>query len=733
MMPPMETPSTNAEKTPRLSLIACSRNDNWQGNSLWRLQTALNYAALQVAKLGRLEDVEIIVTDWGSAAKLCEAVRLTADAARIVRFLNVPTELATEKQKDSPFAEVIALNAAARRSRGDYIGRIDQDILVGRRFLEWFFAAIESPDSPFPIGSTAMISNRRRIPYDFSVRCLPLPIIQRYLTLFHWLLPRMYRRPSEKYWEVYVGILLMHRNLWESAGGYDETFVYYGCMEFEFFLRLLQRFGGVDLTTLVGCSFYHLDHVRTWSVWEAQTRPLNPERTPEDPPAEFHPNGNDWGLAAYDIPLVGPPSDALLSDSEVKWRASMIAKLALGSVEGTIQPLFRIAAEKAARRIAALRGAMTVSRGTVAPLGRFVRRVERALRPQPRVPSRAPGEWSRERIAAAVNVTPRRPAEPPTVEERLASAQEAPIAAADAAAPQAPGPSLRGSPGLPPEKAAEISAALRDNRLILTDYPYYPHERPLAITAAGQRIAARFEREEARYAETLRGIARYVENLSRIPRTTAAPLAPFWDNPWFPPFDAASLYGLIAGGRPDRYIEVGSGISTRFAHQAIRDMGLRTRIISIDPHPHNSVDGLCDRVIPSRMEDLPASFWADLSASDMLFVDSSHRSFPASDVTVFFTEVMPGLPPGIVYGLHDVFLPNDYPEAWKERYYNEQYLLMAYLLGGAGQDTTLLPVRWAASNPSLYSILEPLWQRNHLFDGMQISGGCYWVQRGSGA
>jgi len=284
--------------------------------------------------------------------------------------------------------------------------------------------------------------------------------------------------------------------------------------------------------------------------------------------------------------------------------------------------------------------------------------------------------------------------------------------------------------GVSGEQLTAIGYAFQDHRMILTDYPYYPHERQLANAAAGRILAERFEAEELGYAETLRGIARHIEGLSRIPRDATEKLAPLWDNPWFPPFDGATLYGLIAETRPGRYIEVGSGISTRFARQAIIDLELSTKIISIDPHPHNPVEGLCDEIIVSRMEDMPGAFWEGLSPSDMLFIDNSHRSFPASDVTVFFSEVMPALPAGILYGMHDIFLPNDYPDAWKERFYNEQYLLMTYLLGGAGTDSIVLPVNWSIGRKELFAILQPLFDQERLFAGTNIAGGCFWLRRG---
>ena len=113
------------------------------GNSRWRLTTALNYVAQNVEEFGREGDVEILVADWGSEIPLREVLQLSPAAARIVSFIVIPPEIAHPLQKDSPFAEVLALNAAARRARGEYIGRVDQDTLVGKRFLEVFFELYE--------------------------------------------------------------------------------------------------------------------------------------------------------------------------------------------------------------------------------------------------------------------------------------------------------------------------------------------------------------------------------------------------------------------------------------------------------------------------------------------------------------------------------------------------------------------------------------------------------------
>jgi hypothetical protein len=160
---------------------------------------------------------------------------------------------------------------------------------------------------------------------------------------------------------------------------------------------------------------------------------------------------------------------------------------------------------------------------------------------------------------------------------------------------------------------------------------------------------------------------------------------------------------------PPRLIEIGSGNSTKFARRAIADHGLRTRIESIDPAPRAEIDAICDRVIRSPLEELDPSFFAAVEPSDVVFFDGSHRALTNSDCVAFFLDVLPYLPPGVLVHLHDIFLPLDYPPDWSNRFYSEQYLLAAYLLGGHGGCEIVLPVSFIGSDPQLYAIT-PLWE-----------------------
>ena len=142
--------------------------------------------------------------------------------------------------------------------------------------------------------------------------------------------------------------------------------------------------------------------------------------------------------------------------------------------------------------------------------------------------------------------------------------------------------------------------------------------------------------------------------------------------------DAEIYAALIADRRPGTILEIGAGYSTRIARRTISTLELESTISVIDPEPRAAIDTVVDRFVPKRVEDAAAEL-LQLGASDILFVDSSHVARSGSDVPLLFGEVIPRLPPGVLVHVHDVFLPWDYPEAYRRRLYTEQYVLQALL------------------------------------------------------
>jgi len=332
---------SSISKQPVLSLLCCSRNDQYMGNSLWRLQTALNFVAQSVFEVGREADVEVLVTDWDSEIPLHTVLRLSPNAARLVSFIIVPPALAKQIQGDSPFSEVYAFNAAARRSNGQYVGRIDQDTLVGTRFLRTFFELYEGKRQlDVPLDTALMLSNRYQIPYRFASRCPSFWEVDRFIRWFgQYLDGEMFHLSPHLFLRSYVGIWLVHRDVWHECGGYNERMKYYDWMETEMILRLMQQeYKVVDLGKLVNYDFYHLEHFPSVVPWSTYTnRKTNPGLDLENPPElDFQPSGEGWGLIKYPLEMVryAPPRNAVataLSDQpRFKWPSFALLLLSTG-------------------------------------------------------------------------------------------------------------------------------------------------------------------------------------------------------------------------------------------------------------------------------------------------------------------------------------------------------------------------------------------------------------------
>jgi hypothetical protein len=175
---------------------------------------------------------------------------------------------------------------------------------------------------------------------------------------------------------------------------------------------------------------------------------------------------------------------------------------------------------------------------------------------------------------------------------------------------------------------------------------------------------------------------------------------------------------------PKTYLEVGSGFSTRFARRAVTDGALQTKIVSLDPHPRANIAQLCDTIVRQRLEDADLSIFDQLQAGDVVTFDGTHRSFVNSDVTVFFLEVLPRLPRGVLVHVHDIYLPYDYPPGMP--FYNEQYLLASYIVAG-GKLEIVLPNTYVSRNPELRAPIEHV-ATKALVAGVEISGCGFWVR-----
>jgi hypothetical protein len=324
----------------KLTFVLCSRNDGYGGNSLWRLQTTLNFLGHQAAASGRADQVEVIVSDWGSANPLRTAVRLSPEASGITRFLEVPADVARARQKDSVFAEVIANNAAIRRATGDYIARIDQDTLVGLPFLSKFSDLVERATlDGIDLRRAVMFVGRRSVPFAFTRTSPELERVLSFVNRYGRVLPREGQR-QEPWFDAPVGAIVLHRDLWQQYRGYDESLLYWGFMETDLVFRLASSQPIVDLDRALGCDFFHLAHSLR------RKRFTSRRKNPRTRPSVTCPNDESWGLRDERIESRAAPGDVAISGNgnnasgarlgdlaavagEIVWEAGMAAARAI--------------------------------------------------------------------------------------------------------------------------------------------------------------------------------------------------------------------------------------------------------------------------------------------------------------------------------------------------------------------------------------------------------------------
>ena len=220
---------------------------------------------------------------------------------------------------------------------------------------------------------------------------------------------------------------------------------------------------------------------------------------------------------------------------------------------------------------------------------------------------------------------------------------------------------------------------------------FIPYRHAEGLPAAGRSdaypaAAAILAAAAPEFLSRLAALDDFADDFARI-AADAAP-GPRWDQDWFPTLDAAIAYGFVRELAPARIVEVGSGHSTRFLMRGAADAGSALALTAIDPAPRAGLtapSGVRLEILRDRVERLGPEAYSALGAGDLLSIDSSHLLLPGSDVDFLLGSVLPSLPLGMTVQIHDIFLPDDYPEDWRWRGYNEQLGVLPLLLGSDWQ------------------------------------------------
>lgn len=260
-------------------------------------------------------------------------------------------------------------------------------------------------------------------------------------------------------------------------------------------------------------------------------------------------------------------------------------------------------------------------------------------------------------------------------------------------------------------------------KALFLDYPVSPVPRYGFGHEPHRRLTSILNQNRQKYKDLLGDFSKFETTIEQIPYEMVDRVDPFWNNGFFPALDALALYCIIALTKPARYLEIGSGNSTKFARKSIRDNKISTKIICIDPKPRAEIKGIADEIIYSPLESIDLSIFSMLETNDILFIDGSHRCFMNSDVTTVFLDIIPELARGIKIHFHDIFIPYDYPPEIKECFYSEQYLLAVMLLSQY-KSNVLFPGFFIQNDKELMYILDPITMKlNHT----SFHGASFWI------
>ncbi len=212
---------------------------------------------------------------------------------------------------------------------------------------------------------------------------------------------------------------------------------------------------------------------------------------------------------------------------------------------------------------------------------------------------------------------------------------------------------------------------------------------------------------------------------------SADPTEYYASNDQYPPLDAWVLAGILEHFATGRMIEIGCGFSTLIGARTNRErLAMNMRLTCIEPHPREfllaGVPGVSDLRV-EKIQETPVDLFAELTAGDVLFIDTSHTVKTGGDVNWIFFELIPRVAPGVLVHIHDVFIPGEYPEPWVMAGWgwNESYLVRAFL-----SFNEQFEILWGAQ----YMLHRHLDTVKAAFPGLNKyvpSGGSLWIQRRS--
>src|SRR6202789_1044530 len=257
--------------------------------------------------------------------------------------------------------------------------------------------------------------------------------------------------------------------------------------------------------------------------------------------------------------------------------------------------------------------------------------------------------------------------------------------------------------------------------------------------STGWKIANRGGRRSACSAWTVQTLNRRCPLLGRVacrPLPERLTVAGIYERaceengaPGYGLIEAEFLFCFITTKRPNKIVQVGSGVSTAVIQMAAKEAGYKPKIVCIDPFPTEYLiraarDNLI-QLIPKPAQEVDIRLLTDLEAGDLLFVDSTHTVRPGSEVNRIILEVLPRLASGAFVHFHDIFLPYDHQCNVLDTlfFWEESTLLHAFLIHNRRYAIAVCLSMLHHACPEKLQLLLPNYRPALLKDGLSATGG----------
>ena len=298
-----------------LSFCIAAKDDDYMLDFRYRITTTINHLARSIKNLGQQDQVEILVTDWGSHVPMAQTLELSPEAAEVCRFIYVSPKVICDTQEGKDFFHTSrALNVALRRANGKFIIVYAADTLIQEHSLAQLFRLLKRQiQLPVNVERSYFMVPRFQVPWQFLERRPDLEEWDRYLLLFAKSKPL--ESGSNFSFFGSAGALMMHRFMWSESRGFDESQTGWGWIDNDLGLRVSENHLWLSLTAL-GVILYHMGHTpHTGRRRSALSKGRNPFRFN----AVLQVNDKDWGIGSYELeiqaPQIGGSSELLACES----------------------------------------------------------------------------------------------------------------------------------------------------------------------------------------------------------------------------------------------------------------------------------------------------------------------------------------------------------------------------------------------------------------------------------